>query len=343
MKKTLIALLLVGSSSALFAQNTQNTTNNSNTNTTTNSTSNDVNASPSAAPTTDANSTAQPDANTNVNTDVNTNANNNANISTDASSNPNSMNQNNSVNSNSNMNANTDNNVMNNNAGMSNNTVSTGNYNAYGTLATDVPTTVRYSFQKEHPDVTGAQWYQTPTGQLRVMYKDANNQDMDLYYYGNSAQSYMISLPLRQSLTSDDIVAKAKSMFGLAVYDINRVKAANMEDVYHVRLLDNGQVKSVWINEQGTEVAATDVFRSTVVAESDVINEVNTAPASSDANSSNTNNNNSNSSNSSSSPAMNNSAAPSTNNSSSDTKMNTTNSSSTDNTTTVPAETNEVK
>lgn len=336
MKKTLIALLLVGSSSALFAQNTQNNTNNSNINTT----SNDVNASPSAAPTTDANMPAQPDVNPNVNTDVNTNTNNNANISTDASSNPNNSvnNQNNSVNSNSNMNANTDNNPMNNNAGMSNNSVSTSSYNAYGTLATDVPTTVRYSFQKEHPDVSGAQWYQTPTGQLRVMYKDVNYQDMDLYYYGTSAQSYMISLPLRQSLTSDDIVAKAKSMFGLAVYDINRVKAANMEDVYHVRLLDNGQVKSVWINEQGTEVAATDVFRSTVVAESDVINEVNTAPAT-DANSSNTNNNNSNSSNS---PAMN-SNMPATNNTSGETKMNSNTDSSNGNTTTVPAESNEAK
>jgi hypothetical protein len=330
MKKTLIALLLVGSSSALFAQNTQNTTNN--TNTTTNSTSTDVKASPKASPTTDANMTTQPDLNTNVNTDANTNANNNANISTDAPVTPN-----NSVNTNANMNTTTDNSSMNNSANVNQSSLSTGSYNAYGTLATDVPTTVRYSFQKEHPDVTGAQWYQTPTGQLRVMYKDANNQDMDLYYYGTSAQSYMISLPLKQSLTSDDIVAKAKSMFGLAVYDINRVKAANMEDVYHIRLLDNGQVKSVWINEQGTEVAATDVFRSTVVAEGDVINEVNTAPAS------NNSNNTNNSSNSSDSPAMNNSAAPSTNNSSSDTKTNTNNSGSTNNTTTVPTETNEVK
>ena len=78
-----------------------------------------------------------------------------------------------------------------------------------------------------------------------------------------------------QSFTSEDIVAKAKSMFGLNVYDINRVKAANNEYVYHLRLLNNGQVKSVWLSEQGTEVAATDVFR-TADANDDIIQETNT-------------------------------------------------------------------
>jgi hypothetical protein len=202
MKKTLIALLFVGSSSALLAQTVTDSTN-SNPNTTTD----DMNAM-------DNNSTTS---------------------------------------------------------------VSTGNYNAYGTVAVDVPATVRYSFQKDYPNVTGAQWYQTPNGQLRVMYKDMNNQDMDVYYYGTSAQSYMVSLPVRQSLTPDDIITKAKSMFGMSVYDINRVKAANNEDVYHVRLLDNGQVRSVWISEQGTEVAAADVFRTAEASGTDVINEVNTS------------------------------------------------------------------
>jgi hypothetical protein len=202
MKKTLIALLFVGSSSALLAQTVTDSTN-SNPNTTTD----DMNAM-------DNNSTTS---------------------------------------------------------------VSTGNYSAYGTVAVDVPATVRYSFQKDYPNVTGAQWYQTPNGQLRVMYKDMNNQDMDVYYYGTSAQSYMVSLPVRQSLTPDDIITKAKSMFGMSVYDINRVKAANNEDVYHVRLLDNGQVRSVWISEQGTEVAAADVFRTADAAGTDVINEVNTS------------------------------------------------------------------
>jgi hypothetical protein len=171
---------------------------------------------------------------------------------------------------------------------------------------------------------------------------------MDMYYYGTSAQSYMISLPVRQSLTSDDILAKAKSMFGLGVYDINRVKAANMEDVYHVRLLDNGQVRSVWISEQGTEVAAADVFRTADVAENDIINEVNTAPAAG-ANSTNSNTmnsgnttNNGNTNNSSNTTApMNNSSGAS--NSNTNGNSNNTNSSASDNSTTTPAQTTETK
>jgi hypothetical protein len=106
---------------------------------------------------------------------------------------------------------------------------------------------------------------------------------MDVYYYGTSAQSYMVSLPVRESLTPEDVISKAKTMYGLSIYDINRVRAANMDYVYHVRLLDNGQVRDVWLSEQGNEVAAADVFRTADVANNDIINEVNTT-TSSDAN-----------------------------------------------------------
>jgi hypothetical protein len=177
--------------------------------------------------------------------------------------------------------------------------VSTGSYPAYGTVVVDVPTTVRYSFHRDYPNITTAQWYMTPNGQYRVIYKDNMNQDMDVYYYGTSAQSYMVSLPVRQTLTSDDVVAKVKSMYGLTVYDIKQVKAANKENVYHIRLLDNGQVRDVWMSEQGSELASADVFRSPDV-NNDIITEVNTT-TSSDANAAMSDNSNINTNSNSSS------------------------------------------
>ena len=153
-------------------------------------------------------------------------------------------------------------------------TISSSGYHAYGT-APNIPPTIQYSFQNDYPNVTDAQWYQTPAGQWRVRYKN-NAQDMDVYYFGTSAQSYMVALPVLQSQTPDDIVTKVKSMYGMNLYDVNRIKAANDQYVYHVRLLENGQVRDEWISEDGTAVVATDVYRTAEVVNNDVIEEVNT-------------------------------------------------------------------
>lgn len=153
-------------------------------------------------------------------------------------------------------------------------TISTSGYHAYGT-APNIPPTIQYSFQKEYPNVTNAQWYQTPAGQWRVRYKN-DVQDMDVYYYGTSAQSYMVALPVLESQTPEDIISKVKTMYGMNLYDINRIKAANNQYVYHMRLLENGQVRDEWISEDGTAVAATDVYRTAEVANNDIIEEVNT-------------------------------------------------------------------
>jgi hypothetical protein len=281
----LIALLLLGSSSALFAQNITDSSGSTNSNTTT---------------TNDMNTTNDQNVNSNS-----TNNSNNSNTSTN-------MNNMNTADSNT-----------------TNTAVSTGSYPAYGTVAVDVPTTVRYSFQKEYPNVTNAQWYLTPNGQYRVIYKDNSNQDVDVYYYGTSAQSYMVSLPIRQSLTPDDIVTKARSMYGMSVYDINRVRAADSQYVYHLRLLDNGQVKDVWLNEQGNEVVQANVFRTHDV-NNDIINEVNTTTSSESGGAMNN-----------SAGSGNNTNSTNTNNSVNDNSNN--NSTTTDNTTTNDSGTNETK
>lgn len=157
-------------------------------------------------------------------------------------------------------------------------TISTSGYHAYGT-APNVPPTVQYSFQKDYPYVTEAQWYQTPAGQWRVRYKN-NTDDMDVYYFGTSAQSYMVALPVLQSQTPEDIISKVKGMYSMNLYDVNRIKAANGQYVYHVRLLENGQVRDEWVSEDGTAVLATDVYRTAEVATNDVIEEVNTTTTS---------------------------------------------------------------
>lgn len=208
MKKTFLAMVLLGGSTAIWAQvqgtttdSTKNTTNNA-TGTTTNTTTNGVNT-------------------TNTMNGTNTNTMNNTNNG-----------------SNNNMNS-TDYNSQRSTA---------NNYNAYGT-ATNVPTAVNMSFAKENPTATDARWEQS-NNWWRVNYKN-NGEDMNMYY-GPNGQSFAIALPVRQNLVPENVVDKAKSMYGYNIYDITTMKGHGDAMYYSVRVMENGEMRTEKINEDGS-------------------------------------------------------------------------------------------
>jgi hypothetical protein len=203
MKKTVLALLLVGSGTAILAQepttNTNNTSTNSANGTTTNSSAN-MNSTTSDASTTGTT--------------------NNDNMSTSSSS--------------------------------------SGSYNAYGSTMVNVPNTVQYNFNRDYPGISDAQWSQSYNGLYRATYKQ-NNQDMAVYY-GNNGESFMVALPVLQNLVPETVASKARSMYGSNIYDITRLRGVDGNDVYQVRIIENGQTRAEWIGEDGSTVAQ--VFRS---------------------------------------------------------------------------------
>lgn len=135
------------------------------------------------------------------------------------------------------------NNQMNNNSMSSN-----SSYNAYS----NVPTNVRYSFQRDYPSASNVNWSQNNEW-YHVSY--INNGQVMNTYYNMAGQTFNVALPVMETQVPADVVSRVSSTYGANVYDITRTKGENNQDVYLVRILDNnGQIRTERINGEGNTV-----------------------------------------------------------------------------------------
>jgi len=249
MKKILLALLLIGSGTALLAQDTTtNGTNNTSptTNNATNSSSNWNNANSPNNRMNKMNDSTNHMNNMNSTMPMNNNTNNTAPMN---NSNSTTMPMNNGNNSTTPMNSNNNTNTMNNGTTRS----SSGTYKAYNNTPSsmDVPASVQSSFQREYPNATNAQWHMS-NDWWHASYN--NNGRLANVYYNMKGQSYTVALPVVETSIPDNVISKAAEMYGGNIYDITRMKGMNGQDIYGVRVIENGQSRMERINEDGSKV-----------------------------------------------------------------------------------------
>jgi hypothetical protein len=133
---------------------------------------------------------------------------------------------------------------------------STGSYGAYGSVA--VPSTVQSTFMSQYPGAGNAMWDRdTASNMWRARY-NANSRNISVYM-DERGNAYTLALPLVQSLVSEDVVSSAVNKFGNNVYDVLQLKTGDSQYVYQVRLIENGQVRAVHMNEDGSEAVYTPV------------------------------------------------------------------------------------
>jgi hypothetical protein len=136
---------------------------------------------------------------------------------------------------------------------------STGSYGAYGSVA--VPPTVQSTFMSQYPTAGNAMWDRdTATNMWRARY-NASGRNISVYM-DERGNTYTLALPLVQSLVSEDVVSSAINKFGNNVYDVLQLKTGDSQYVYQVRLIENGQVRAVHINEDGSDAAYTHVVHT---------------------------------------------------------------------------------
>jgi hypothetical protein len=145
------------------------------------------------------------------------------------------------------------------------NTTSTSNYNAYG-----IPNYVQMNFQTQHPNVSNLTWTSPTADWYHGYYSDPNGRYTHVYYstdpyynvqyYPERITGYTVSLPVLQTYVPDDVITAATNMYKQNLYDITALKGKDSLQVYQVRVQDNGELKSMWMDANGT--AVTDYWRT---------------------------------------------------------------------------------
>lgn len=153
------------------------------------------------------------------------------------------------------------------------NTMTTNSsYNAYSTYTATLPTGMQNYVMRDYPAATGIRWQQS--GDWWHGYYVNAGMPVHLFY-NERGQTFTAALPVHQSFVPDAVVSKAIDLYGPVMYDINKIKGTSGQDVYLVRILENGQLSSQYMAEDGSKVI--DIYR-TEVADKD-LNSMNVTPA----------------------------------------------------------------
>ena len=62
------------------------------------------------------------------------------------------------------------------------------------------------------------------------------------------------SLPVIGTSVSADVVTNIKNKYGATVYDIRQMKSSSGQDIYAVRVMDNGQIRTDYVGADGNVI-----------------------------------------------------------------------------------------
>jgi len=162
-----------------------------------------------------------------------------------------------------NSNQSTNQNTLNNNTSPNqayNSTTTTSNYNAYG-----IPTYVQTNFQAQHPNVSNLTWtastadfyhgyYTDPTSGRYTHVYYSTDPYYNVQYYPERVTGYTVSLPVLETYVPDPVVTTALNQYKQNLYDIAAMKGNNQTNMYVVRVTDNGELKSMYMDSTGGAV-----------------------------------------------------------------------------------------
>lgn len=102
------------------------------------------------------------------------------------------------------------------------------------------PAQAQQTFAAGNPGVSNVKWLQVSKDWWLASY--VNNGQVVSRSYNGGGQSLVVALPVMETQLPENIIKDIVSKFGPDVYDITKIKDANGQDQYVVRVLENGRV-----------------------------------------------------------------------------------------------------
>lgn len=130
--------------------------------------------------------------------------------------------------------------------------------------AYSVPAFIRADFETKNPGMTVISWeplyvWDPSTVWWRATYN--NNNRLTHIYYNSAGLNYSVALPVLQTFVPEEVVSAAISHYGNNIYGITKMKSGDETDVYLVRFMENGSLKTIWMDADGIAVNEEDVYK----------------------------------------------------------------------------------
>jgi hypothetical protein len=136
---------------------------------------------------------------------------------------------------------------------------STGSYSAYsGTAVSALPANVQMRFGQDFPAGAGNSYSWNQYGDWFHTYYTKDGR-LWQYYYTTRGDGYALALPVLQTYVPENIINSALQKYGSSLYSIGMVKTNSGNSAYQIGLLQHGQLTNQYFDENGATVA--DVWR----------------------------------------------------------------------------------
>ena len=129
---------------------------------------------------------------------------------------------------------------------------------------------IHTNLQAAYPGVTMTAW-EPKSGWWYSTYKEENNritytiystQPYYLVAVPGRDMNYKVALPVSNTYIPETMIAIAIDRYGASLYSITTIKAANNDMVYQAGLLENGNLRTVWINPETTVFTSFDKMKT---------------------------------------------------------------------------------
>jgi hypothetical protein len=131
---------------------------------------------------------------------------------------------------------------------------STGSYNAYGTAVAGLPMNVQTRFNQDFPMSVNNSYTWSQYGDwFHTQYRNGGRSLH--YFYNQRGDGYALALPVIQTYVPEDIIDKALNKYGASLYSIAMVNAVDSGNTYQLGIIDRGQLRMEYLNDNGATVA----------------------------------------------------------------------------------------